>query len=98
VWKKIRRGYFSKHLILKDRYKADSPRDAALSAKRADKKASEYYGNASEDENVFTLLADRDGNQDEIQFATTILDFDMTVLQNNENVDHFINCDKDEEK
>jgi hypothetical protein len=49
----------------------------------------------SEDESIFSLLAERDENQDEIQFANTILDFDLTLLQNDE---HFTSNNKDEEK
>jgi hypothetical protein len=70
-------------------------RDAALRAKRGDLKESEYYEDVSEDESIFSLLAERDGNHDEKQFANTILDFDLTLLQNDE---HLTNNYKDEEK
>jgi hypothetical protein len=91
----IRRSYLSKHLILKHKYGADLAKDAALRAKRGEKQDNEYDEDVGEDESIYSLLADRDENLEEIQFANTILDFDLTLLQRD---GHFILCDKDEKE
>jgi hypothetical protein len=81
----IRRSYLSKHLILKHKYSSDIAIELALSAERSNTNKG-YYEDVSADENIFDLIAEKNSNTDNIQFANSVNQFDVTLLQES-NVD-----------
>jgi hypothetical protein len=79
----IPRSYLSKKLILKHKYSSDITRELALSAERSNTNKG-YYEDVSADESIFDLIAEKNSKTDNIQFANSINQFDVTLLQDGE--------------
>ncbi|XP_053390171.1 uncharacterized protein LOC123560839 [Mercenaria mercenaria] len=90
----IRRSYLSKHLILTHKHDAATAREKACCALRGDIKEHGYYEEISDDESIFSLLAEQNGELQERDFVGTVSDYNLSLLQADTHVDNKENNDE----
>ncbi|XP_045158344.2 uncharacterized protein LOC123524309 [Mercenaria mercenaria] len=82
----IRRNYLSKHLILKHKFQSSKAKETAINVPRGDKEkqhSGAYYEDISEDESIFSLIQEMEGNGDNVslEYVGAISNFDISLLQ-----------------